>query len=70
MRRMGGCGIDTLSKKSPAGEPRWALTVQRPSQTVQGSLLTQSPVDPLPQEVGVAVVSRILLDHVHQDLTE
>ena len=33
-------------------------------------LLPHSPVDPLPQQVGVSAVPGVLLDHVHQHLTQ
>jgi hypothetical protein len=37
---------------------------------VRDALLAHPAVDPLTQEVGVAVVPRVFLDHVHQDFAE
>ena len=37
-----------------------------PARTTDG-LLANEPVDGLAKEVGVSVVPRVLLDHVHQD---
>ena len=40
---------------------------ERPTAT---GLLTDAAVDPLPQEVGMAIVAGVLLDHVDQELSQ
>ena len=38
--------------------------------TVLGVLLPRAPVDALTEQVGVPVVARVLLDHVHEQLAQ